>query len=80
MPDTLTVTDNRSHRTVEVPIEDGAVRATALREFGLMSYDPAFLNTASVRSAVTFIAGCVGGFLIFLFVRVYGEDEPRRPA
>jgi hypothetical protein len=30
-------------------------------------------------SAVTFIAGCVGGFLIFLFVRVYGEDEPRRP-
>jgi hypothetical protein len=29
--------------------------------------------------AVTFIAGCVGGFLIFLFVRVYGEDEPRRP-
>ena len=30
-------------------------------------------------SGVTFIAGCVGGFLIFLFVRVYGEDEPRRP-
>jgi hypothetical protein len=30
--------------------------------------------------AVTFIAGCVGGFLIFLFVRVYGEDEPRRRA
>ena len=60
MPDTLTVTDNRSHRTVEVPIEDGAVRATALREFGLMSYDPAFLNTASVRSAVTFIDGDVG--------------------
>jgi hypothetical protein len=30
-------------------------------------------------SAVTFIAGCVLGFLIFLFVRVYGEDEPRRP-
>jgi hypothetical protein len=29
--------------------------------------------------AVTFVAGCVGGFLIFLFVRVYGEDEPRRP-
>jgi hypothetical protein len=32
------------------------------------------------NSAVTFIAGCVVGFLTFLFVRVYGEDEPRRPA
>jgi hypothetical protein len=31
-------------------------------------------------SAVSFIAGCVAAFLIFLFIRVYGEDEPRRPA
>ena len=53
--DTLTLTDNRTGLTYEVPIEDGAVRANALRQikvdeddFGLMSYDPAFLNTASV--------------------------------
>jgi len=64
VPETLTITDNRTGRSFDVPIEDGAVRATALRtaslgteDFGLMSYDPAFLNTASVRSAVTFIDG-----------------------
>jgi len=67
MPDTLTLTDNRTGLTYEVPIEDGAVRANALRQikvdeadFGLMSYDPAFLNTASVRSAITFIDGDAG--------------------
>jgi citrate synthase len=67
MPDTVTLTDNRTGLTYEVPIEDGAVRANALRQvkvdetdFGLMSYDPAFLNTASVRSAITFIDGDVG--------------------
>ena len=67
MPDTLTLTDNRTGLTYEVPIEDGAVRANALRQikvdeadFGLMSYDPAFMNTASVRSSVTFIDGDVG--------------------
>src|SRR5436190_328828 len=60
MPDTLTVTDNRTGATCEVPIEDGAIRATALRELGLVSYDPAFLNTASVRSAITFIDGDAG--------------------
>jgi citrate synthase len=64
MADTLTITDNRTGRSYEVPIEDGAIRATALRQikvedddFGLMSYDPAFLNTASARSAITFIDG-----------------------
>src|SRR5579859_979306 len=60
MTDTLTLTDNRSQRTLEVPVEDGTIRATELREFGLMSYDPAFLNTASVRSAITFIDGDEG--------------------
>jgi citrate synthase len=64
MTETLTITDNRTGRAYEVPIEAGTIRATALREagageddFGLMSYDPAFLNTASVRSAITFIDG-----------------------
>jgi citrate synthase len=62
--DTLTVTDNRTGRTYELPIADETIRATDLRkikvhedDFGLMSYDPAFLNTASTRSAITFIDG-----------------------
>src|ERR671923_1267916 len=65
--ETLTITDNRTGRTYEVPIEDGTVRALALRDikvddddFGLMTYDPAYMNTASCRSAVTFIDGDKG--------------------
>jgi citrate synthase len=64
MADTLSITDNRTGTTIEVPIEEGAIRATALRQlkldpddFGLLSYDPAFLATASTRSAITFIDG-----------------------
>ena len=60
MPHTLTITDSSSNAKIEVPVEDGAFRATAFRELGLMSYDPAFLNTASVRSAITFIDGDKG--------------------
>src|SRR5688500_9173217 len=62
--DTLTVTDNRTGKTYEIPIEDGTIRAPALREikvsdddFGLMTYDPAFMNTASCRSAITYLDG-----------------------
>jgi len=65
--DTLSVTDNRTGTTYEIPIADGAIPATELRkikvaedDFGLMSYDPAFLNTASCRSAITYIDGDVG--------------------
>ena len=65
--DSLTVTDNRTGRTYEIPIEDGTVRAMDLRQikvddedFGVMSYDPAFMNTASCRSAITFIDGDKG--------------------
>src|SRR3954471_748979 len=65
--DTLTITDNRTGRTYEVPIEDGTIRAIGLRDikvddedFGLMAYDPAFTNTASCRSAITFIDGDKG--------------------
>src|SRR6266480_118286 len=65
--DTLTVTDNRTGRTYELPIEDGTVRAMDLRQiktgdgdFGLMSYDPAYMNTASCRSAITYIDGDAG--------------------
>jgi citrate synthase len=66
-PPTLTVTDNRTGATYELPIEDGTVRASDLRqikvdpdEFGMMSYDPAFMNTASCRSAITYIDGEAG--------------------
>src|SRR4051794_22961662 len=65
--DTLTVTDNRTGKTYEIPIEDGTIRAPALRDikvgdddFGLMTYDPAYMNTASCRSAVTFLDGDKG--------------------
>jgi citrate synthase len=65
--DSLSVTDNRTGQTYEVPIEDGTVRAIKFRDikvddddFGLMSYDPAYLNTASCRSAVTYIDGDQG--------------------
>ena len=51
--ETLTIVDDRTGETIAVPIEDGTIRATALKPLGLMSYDPAFLNTASVRSAIT---------------------------
>jgi citrate synthase len=64
---TLSVTDNRTGRTYQIPIKDGAIPAMALRDikvddddFGLLSYDPAFMNTASCRSAITFIDGDKG--------------------
>jgi citrate synthase len=62
--DMLRVTDSRTGRSYELPIVDGAIRAMDLRQiktsdddFGLLSYDPAFQNTASCRSAITFIDG-----------------------
>jgi citrate synthase len=67
MPDTLTITDNRTGRTYEIPIEDDTIRAMDLRkikvadeDFGMMTYDPAFMNTASCRSSITFIDGDKG--------------------
>ncbi|HYB72949.1 MAG TPA: citrate synthase [Candidatus Sulfotelmatobacter sp.] len=65
--DTLTIIDNRTGKRYELPIENGAVRAAELRQiktgeddFGLMSYDPAFMNTASCKSRITFIDGDKG--------------------
>ena len=67
MADTLTITDNRTGKQYEITITDGTIRAMDLRQikvdpddFGLMSNDPAFLNTASCRSAITFIDGGKG--------------------
>jgi citrate synthase len=67
MPDSLTLTDNRTGRTLELPIKDGTVRAADLRkvrtgpeDFGLVSYDPALVNTAACRSRITYIDGDKG--------------------
>jgi citrate synthase len=61
---TLHVTDSRTGRSYDIPIASGFIRATDLRQiktadddYGVLSYDPAFLNTASCRSAITFIDG-----------------------
>lgn len=55
--ETLTITDNRTGKSIEVPIEHGSIRATELEQLGLKSYDPAFMNTACTKSTVTFIDG-----------------------
>jgi len=62
--DSLSVVDNRTGKSYEIPIQDGTVRAADLRQikasaddFGLMAYDPAFMNTAACRSAITYIDG-----------------------
>src|SRR6266851_9226829 len=68
MADTLSVTDNRTGKTYELPIQDGTIRAMDLRQiksgapddFGLMTYDPAFMNTANCRSTITYIDGDKG--------------------
>jgi len=70
MADTLTITDNRTGKQYELPITDGTIRAMDLRQiktgsddFGLITYDPAFMNTASCRSRITYIDGDKGVLL-----------------
>jgi citrate synthase len=65
--DSLTITDNRTGQSYEVPIENGTIKAIDLRkiktdekDFGLMTYDPAYTNTASCKSRVTYIDGDAG--------------------
>ena len=65
--ETLTITDNRTQQSYTVPIYRGTVRAMDLRQiktgpddFGLMTYDPAFMNTASCQSAITYLDGDKG--------------------
>ena len=67
MTNTLTITDNRTGKMYEVPISQGAIKALDLRQiktdatdFGLMAYDPAFMNTASTKSAITYLDGDAG--------------------
>src|ERR1044071_6166243 len=78
MPDTLTITDNRTGKKYDLSIQDGTIRAMDLRQiktgsedFGLMTYDPAFMNTANCRSAITFIDGDKG----ILLYRGYPIEE-----
>src|SRR5687768_13466508 len=63
----ITITDNRTGKQYELPIENGTIKAMDLRQiktaeddFGLMTYDPAFMNTASCKSRITFIDGDKG--------------------
>ena len=65
--DSLSITDNRTGKSYDLPITDDTIRATDLRQikvkdddFGMMTYDPAFMNTAACRSAITFIDGDKG--------------------
>ena len=65
--DTLTITDNRTGKSYEIPIQNGCIRSMDLRQiktgpedFGLMGYDPAFLNTANCTSRITYIDGDKG--------------------
>lgn len=65
--ETLTITDNRTGKQYDLPIENGTIKAMDLRQiktsdedFGLMTYDPAFMNTASCKSRITFIDGDKG--------------------
>ncbi len=93
---TLSITDNRTGKTYEIPIEHDAIRAIDLRQikvnpndFGMLSYDPAYLNTASCKSAITYIDGDKGilryrgypieqlaeksAFLEVAYLLIYGE-------
>src|SRR5277367_4682609 len=65
--ESITITDNRTGKTYELPVTDGTIRAMDLRaikaqptDFGLMTYDPALLNTAICRSSITYIDGDKG--------------------
>src|SRR4051812_6715757 len=76
--DTLTITDNRTGKSYEVPVTEDTIRALDLKnihvqegDFGLMTYDPAFMNTASCRSSITYIDGDKG----ILRYRGYPVDQ-----
>jgi len=80
---TLTITDNRTGKQYQLPIQDGTIKAMDLRQikvseddFGLMTYDPAFMNTASCKSRITFIDGDKG----ILEYRGYPIDQLEKRA
>ncbi len=76
--DALTITDHRTEKAYEYPVENGTIRAVDLRkiktgpdDFGLMTYDPAFMNTAACKSSITYIDGDKG----ILRYRGYDIDD-----
>jgi len=76
--DSITITDNRTGKNYELPIQNGTIKAVDLRQiksdesdFGLMTYDPGFMNTASCISRITYIDGDKG----ILWYRGYPIDE-----
>ena len=73
MPDTITITDDRTGKTVTVPIEGGVFPSSALRELdpNLYCYDPAYLSTASCKSEITYLDGGAG---ILWIVKNYSGD------
>jgi citrate synthase len=62
VPETITITDDRTGKTVTVPITDGIIPSSSLRELdkNLFIYDPAFLSTASCKSQITYLDGDAG--------------------
>ena len=81
MADTLSITDNRTGKTYELPIADGTIRATDLKKIttggddpGLATYDPAFMNTAACKSKITFIDGDKG---ILIIAATRSSSSPR---
>ncbi len=62
MPDTITITDDRTGKTVTVPIEGGVFPSSALRELdpSLFMYDPAYMSTAACKSEITYLDGANG--------------------
>jgi citrate synthase len=101
MPDTLTITDNRTGKNYAIAITHDTIKATDLRQirlkdddFGMMTYDPAFMNTASCQSKITYIDGDKGilqyrgypieqlaekcGYLEVAYLVIYGE-LPTKP-
>jgi citrate synthase len=103
MSETLTITDNRTGRTYEVPVQQGAIHSTAFEQMhlepgdhGVVCYDPAFMNTASCRSGITYIDGDAGillyrgypieqlaeqsSFLEVAYLLIHGELPTREQA
>lgn len=62
-PRTITITDSETNKTITLTVEKGSIRASELRQIGLKSYDPGYLNTASARSSITYIDGMAGKLL-----------------
>ena len=75
MADTFTITDNRTGKSVEVPVHDGGISSKGLRELdpNLYFYDPSYMQTAACRSTVTYIDGDAG---ILRYTAIRSSSSP----